>query len=136
MSTANGLVPCVGFKPTEPANPWTGYTPADPPEVRAAGEARIIGSVFGALRIIRREDGGLGEANAKWRAWCECGTVITASTQELRYGGVRHCGCGYTKPSPKPPVWTFPRVLGSDGKPVSPVWAAALGRTAAQAQIA
>jgi hypothetical protein len=25
------------------------------------------------------------------------------------------------KPDPKPFVWCFPRVLGTDGKPVSPV---------------
>jgi len=121
----SGLAPWVGLKPTENEGSWTGYTPYSTPEFRAAGEARIIGSVFGSLRIIRREDGGLGEANAKWRAWCECGKVITASTQMLRYGRLRHCGCGYAKRKPEPVIWPFP-VCRINGEITSPIWRAAL----------
>lgn len=82
--------------------------------------AQWIGKRFGLLKVIRQASGGLTEIRAKWRCACACGNTITLTTSDLKHGGHQHCGCVKRVAA----SWPFPRIVGTDGKPVSPVWRA------------
>jgi hypothetical protein len=66
---------------------------------------------------------------ARWVFRCGCSREINLHIRRVRKGEHTTCGtCGATPkllPPPKATItWPFPRVLGTDRKPVSPVWRA------------
>lgn len=66
---------------------------------RSCGCARIkidlTGQRFGRLRVIGLSQTKTGTAHSRrpWRCLCECGTVCTALSWDLRKGSTRSCGC-------------------------------------------
>lgn len=51
---------------------------------------------FGRLLVIERSQNrimGNGDSRRAWLCKCECGNEIVATTQDLRKGDVRSCGC-------------------------------------------
>ncbi|CAE6714087.1 hypothetical protein R69888_01288 [Paraburkholderia haematera] len=65
-----------------------------------------------------------GKDGARWRFQCDCGHRGAYYLRQVQRGERTTCGCD-TKPAPAT-AWPFPRVLGSDGRPVSSVHRAAL----------
>lgn len=66
---------------------------------------------------------------ARWIFQCDCGSEKIMHIRRVRKGEYTTCGaCSPTlapNPTPKPAItWPFPRIVGTDGKLVSPVWRA------------
>lgn len=56
----------------------------------------LTGLRFGRLVVMRLTDGitgGGGKPRRRWTCLCDCGNTVVASTQDLRKGDVRSCGC-------------------------------------------
>lgn len=56
-----------------------------------ANRPDLVGRVFGRLTIVSLA--GYRGAKRSWHCACECGNEHTATTSDLRYGGVSSCGC-------------------------------------------
>lgn len=54
--------------------------------------ANILGKKFGRLTVFERAKSDRNR-NALWNCICECGNVCTVSTERLRSGTTRSCGC-------------------------------------------
>lgn len=57
--------------------------------------AALVGQRFGRLVVTARIGATPGSKDVRvfWSARCDCGASHSASTQALRSGGVRSCGC-------------------------------------------
>ena len=56
----------------------------------------LAGSRFGRLIVQHLTDSRVGKDGKPRRQWacvCDCGNTVIASTQSLRKGDVRSCGC-------------------------------------------
>jgi hypothetical protein len=53
----------------------------------------LIGSVFGRLTVLHRTRKITKSRHARWLCHCSCGREITATSNNLRYGAIRSCGC-------------------------------------------
>lgn len=59
--------------------------------LRMPNQPNLIGQSFGRLTVRLK-----GDLRGKKRSWvcdCSCGGTTTATTSDLRYGGVASCGC-------------------------------------------
>ena len=52
----------------------------------------LLGQKFGRLTVIERLENNKYN-NARWLCECECGTLTSAITSELKNGKVKSCGC-------------------------------------------
>ena len=56
----------------------------------------LAGSRYGRLKVIERTDNHVfpcGVSHTVWKCRCDCGTLTTASTNDLRTGHKKSCGC-------------------------------------------
>ncbi|KLU21965.1 hypothetical protein EOS_33015 [Caballeronia mineralivorans PML1(12)] len=68
-----------------------------------------------------------GKNGARWVFYChQCGQEKIMPVRFVRNGKRVSCGCklrvAIIRPSGPAVVWPFPKILGLDGLPVSPVW--------------
>lgn len=54
--------------------------------------SNLVGERFGKLTALERTNQQKGRYWL-WRCRCECGSMITVSTKQLRRGAATHCGC-------------------------------------------
>jgi hypothetical protein len=52
----------------------------------------LTGQIFGKLKVLRFA-GPARQRYAAWECECRCGTIVTRSSQVLRTGITRSCGC-------------------------------------------
>jgi hypothetical protein len=58
--------------------------------------SNLIGQKFGRLTVLSRA-GVTDSRRAKWLCRCECGNTATATTDVLRNGHTKSCGCLWRK---------------------------------------
>lgn len=61
----------------------------------------MIGKRFGRLTVIKREPNHItpgGQKKAMWLCVCDCGNETIVSSQDLKDGHTKSCGCLPTKP--------------------------------------
>lgn len=54
--------------------------------------ADLTGQVFGRLTVIKREKNA-NDGHARWLCQCSCGNVATVSSNVLKKGNTKSCGC-------------------------------------------
>ena len=54
--------------------------------------ASLVGETYGRLTVVRR-DGYLPKSGALWVCQCQCGNMLTRSTNALRSNNTKSCGC-------------------------------------------
>lgn len=52
----------------------------------------LIGKVFGRLTVIKRVENS-NDGHARWECQCECGNLTTVSSNVLKKGNTKSCGC-------------------------------------------
>ena len=52
----------------------------------------LIGQVFGRLTVIKRVENS-NDGHARWECQCECGNIVTVSSNVLKKGNTKSCGC-------------------------------------------
>lgn len=60
----------------------------------------LTGQKFCRLTVLKRSENQNGSA-VRWLCRCECGTETIATTNELRSGHKKSCGCLKHKPHPE-----------------------------------
>lgn len=89
-----------------------------------SGHHDRTGPSWAALLAVRYINHGKNGARRVFR--CVCGREKTMPLRFVRNGKRTTCGaCGPAKRGTTPAIaWPFPRVLGTDSQPISPVWRA------------
>lgn len=52
----------------------------------------LTGQVFGRLTVIKRVKNS-NDGHARWECQCECGNIVTVSSNVLKKGNTKSCGC-------------------------------------------
>lgn len=53
----------------------------------------LAGQTFGRLTVLKRAPNKPGVHGARWQCQCDCGTKMTAISQQLSSGRTKSCGC-------------------------------------------
>lgn len=53
----------------------------------------LIGQKYGRLTVLKRAEKKNGNRHARWVCECDCGNVVVVSSDKLRNGDTRSCGC-------------------------------------------
>jgi len=56
----------------------------------------LTGQRFGKLTVLRKAP-SQGDRRTRWECQCDCGNVYVTTSQNLRKGRVKSCGCGRLK---------------------------------------
>ena len=59
---------------------------------RKLNRVNLVGQRFNSLTVIERVDNKPGR-HSQWKCACDCGTITTASQNQLKFGTKRTCGC-------------------------------------------
>ena len=63
----------------------------------------LIGKKFGLLTVISQRESKNGKR--MWECKCDCGTTVSISTDRLKSGHTKSCGCVAGRPGGKSPGW-------------------------------
>lgn len=53
----------------------------------------LTGRRFGRLRVFNFF--GVKEGQGVWDCWCDCGAMVTVTSNQLLCGRLKSCGCGH-----------------------------------------
>lgn len=77
----------------------------------------LIGEIFGKLTVVSRK--GSKHGRSQWLCKCDCGKEVMVTTNNLKNGGTKSCGCSRIGICGKSNT-----THGASGKPLYAVWQA------------